>query len=69
MTGASDDDIKRLATCYWHTVEFGLLKENGEIKAYGAGVLSSFGEMKHACVDTNRKDAPKYLPWDPSVAW
>jgi phenylalanine-4-hydroxylase len=66
--GASDDDIKKLATCYWHTVEFGLLKEDGVVKAYGAGVLSSFGEMKNACVDPTRQDAPKYLPWDPEVA-
>ncbi len=66
--GASDDDIKRLATCYWHTVEFGLLKENGELRAYGAGVLSSFGEMSHACENVTRDDAPTYLPWNPEVA-
>jgi phenylalanine-4-hydroxylase len=66
--GASEEDIQKLATCYWHTVEFGLLKENGVVKAYGAGVLSSFGEMNHACVNTTRKDAPTYLPWDPVVA-
>ena len=66
--GASDDDIKRLARCYWFTVEFGLLKEDGELKAYGAGVLSSFGEMKNACIDTKRADAPTYLPWNPELA-
>ena len=38
-------DLDRLARVYWFTIEFGVLRENGEIKAYGTGLLSSAGEL------------------------
>ncbi|CAG5083924.1 Oidioi.mRNA.OKI2018_I69.PAR.g10501.t1.cds [Oikopleura dioica] len=60
--GASDEDVKKLATIYWFTIEFGLCREDGEIKAYGAGILSSFGELEYC-----RTDEPKILPFQPSV--
>jgi hypothetical protein len=31
---------------YWYTVEFGVVREAGGIKAFGAGVLSSYGELE-----------------------
>jgi len=38
-------ELDRLARVYWFTIEFGVLRENGEIKAYGTGLLSSAGEL------------------------
>ncbi|KAK3932088.1 Tryptophan 5-hydroxylase 1 [Frankliniella fusca] len=46
--GACDHDIERLATLYFFTVEFGLCKQEGEIRVYGAGLLSSVAELRHA---------------------
>jgi phenylalanine-4-hydroxylase len=40
--------IHRLARLYWHTVEFGLIRQGGELKIYGAGILSSHGESLYA---------------------
>ncbi|CEM38549.1 unnamed protein product [Vitrella brassicaformis CCMP3155] len=64
--GATDEDIRRLATCYWFSVEFGVLYQDGGIKAYGAGLLSSFGELQHATSPTNTK--VEIRAWDPWVA-
>jgi len=48
---ATDEQINQLGNLYWYTVEFGLVEAEGDIKAYGAGILSSFREMKHAFSD------------------
>lgn len=42
---ADDAGIDRLERVYWWTMEFGALREDGAVKAFGAGLLSSFGEL------------------------
>jgi phenylalanine-4-hydroxylase len=37
--------MQQLERLYWYTLEFGVAIEDGELKAYGAGLLSSFGEL------------------------
>jgi phenylalanine-4-hydroxylase len=42
----SSDQLERLSRVYWFTIEFGVLRENGSLKAYGTGLLSSAGELE-----------------------
>ncbi len=48
---ATDEQLEHLGRLYWFTVEFGMVEDNGDVKAYGAGLLSSFGELEHAFSD------------------
>ncbi len=48
---ATDEQLEELGRLYWFTVEYGLIEEHGETKAFGAGLLSSFGELEHAFTD------------------
>ncbi|MCL6741846.1 phenylalanine 4-monooxygenase [Sphingomonas sp. RB56-2] len=45
VASGQGETISRL---YWHTVEFGLARERGEVKILGAGLASSFGEAHFA---------------------
>jgi phenylalanine-4-hydroxylase len=40
--------IALLSRVYWFTIEFGMMRENGQLKIYGAGIISSNSETVHA---------------------
>lgn len=54
-------EMQRLDRVYWYTLEFGVVEERGAIKAFGAGLLSSVGELG----GFERSAALK--PWDLAV--
>jgi phenylalanine-4-hydroxylase len=54
------DAVTLLARLYWYTIEFGLMRTATGVRAYGAGLLSSGGELAY-CVDD---PAPQRLPFD-----
>ena len=45
--GADEKQIWHLTKLYWFTVEFGVVREGSGVKAFGAGILSSYGELEH----------------------
>lgn len=54
------DALGYLARLYWYTVEFGLIATDKGMRTYGAGILSSGGEITH-CLDS---PLPHRLPFD-----
>lgn len=48
---ASGADRRYLETFHWFTVEFGLIKTLEGMRIYGAGIISSLGEVQHALSD------------------
>ncbi len=40
-----EENLKFLSRVFWFSLEFGIVVEEGELRAYGAGILSSFGEI------------------------
>lgn len=43
----NEEVVKQLQRLYWYTIEFGLIRENGQTKIYGAGIISSYAETNH----------------------
>jgi phenylalanine-4-hydroxylase len=52
-----DDAVEFFSRVWWFTLEFGVVREGGEIRTYGAGLLSSFGEIEEF-------RAAEMRPWD-----
>jgi len=68
---ASSESVTiQLIRIYWYTLEFGLTFENGNLKAYGAGILSSYGElgrsMAHDDVRPFSVEEVGQTPFDPT---
>jgi len=57
--------VKALARFFWFTVEFGLMKGQrpGELKVYGSGLLSSYGEIAHCVESPLVQRYPIQLEW------
>lgn len=52
--------LKQLSRLYWYTVEFGLIQEDDDLRIYGAGIVSSYGESRFA-LDS---DSPNRIGFD-----
>jgi len=65
-----DEKVHRIARVYWYTLEFGAVEEAGEVKVCGAGLLSSFGELRHFQRDAARwpfdLERMAATPYDPT---
>jgi phenylalanine-4-hydroxylase len=55
--------IRAMARFFWFTIEFGLMQAGTERKAYGSGLLSSFGELEHAIESDEVQRYPLQLEW------
>ncbi|HWD39904.1 MAG TPA: phenylalanine 4-monooxygenase [Fimbriimonas sp.] len=55
--------IQAMARFFWFTVEFGLMKSGKELKVYGSGLLSSYGEIEHCIESPDVQRYPIQLEW------
>lgn len=58
--GVSAQALVNLTRLYWYTVEFGLIRQNGNLRIYGSGIVSSKGESIH-CLES---PAPNRIAFD-----
>lgn len=50
--------VRAIARVFWFTVETGLVREGGATKAYGASLLTSYGEIQHALTSSVVEHSP-----------
>jgi phenylalanine-4-hydroxylase len=58
--------LKALARFFWFTIEFGLMRDkpgSSQIRVYGSGLLSSYGEIEHAVTSPQVQRYPIQLEW------
>ena len=58
--------IKAMARFFWFTIEFGLMRDrpgSSELKVYGSGLLSSYGEIEHCIESPLVQRYPIQLEW------
>jgi phenylalanine-4-hydroxylase len=55
--------IKAMARFFWFTIEFGLMRSPDGLRAYGSGLLSSFGELSHSLESPEVQRYPIQLEW------
>jgi phenylalanine-4-hydroxylase len=55
--------IRAMARFFWFTVEFGLMRSPDGLRAYGSGLLSSYGEIQHSIESPDVQRHPLQLEW------
>jgi phenylalanine-4-hydroxylase len=55
--------FKAMARFFWFTIEFGLMRGNGDLRVYGSGLLSSYGEIAHSIDSPEVQRYPMQLEW------
>lgn len=55
--------IRAMARFFWFTIEFGLMNTRHGLRAYGSGLLSSFGELSHSLRSSSVQRFPLRLEW------
>ena len=53
------DKLERMGRLFWFTVEFGVIRQNGTIKLYGSGLISSHGESSYVIESVKTGHGPE----------